>query len=303
MMKVMLALAMVLVRSPVWAYCVPYSDFGSGSEVYEQELKNVGTFRSVVSISPGDSLSDPLERCPGGVDIHVYLLEGIPSGAAFIEIFTTGDVDTHGRLFFKSGSGYVSDRADDDGGVDENFRIRINTVNTPSYGRYLVVRGYFDPGYDPEYGTYTLHVRVTPRGTPTPEEPSPPEEPDVPIIRGERLATLLNLSPWQAWVHLYCQKPRSDETPCTVTFECNGMSGEPVVWTVNVPSKTIFSYWPNKTVDGMDADLQAVLMEAGKTEEEARRRTTCEVFSPDPVAVRGYTLFGGQLTLVPVAIY
>lgn len=60
---------------------------------------------------------------------------------------------------------------------------------------------------------------------------------------------------------------------------------------------------PNKTVDRMEADLQATLMEAGKTEEEARRRTTCEVFSPDPVAVRGYTLFGGQPTLIPVTIY
>lgn len=56
-------------------------------------------------------------------------------------------------------------------------------------------------------------------------------------------------------------------------------------------------------VNGMSANLQAALMEAGKTEEEARRRTTCEVFSSDPIAVRGYTLFGGQPTLVPVAVY
>lgn len=81
------------------------------------------------------------------------------------------------------------------------------------------------------------------------------------------------------------------------------MSGEPASWTVNVAPKTIFSYWPTKTVDGTSANLQAALMEAGKTEEEARRRTTCEVFSPDPLAVRGYTLFGGQPTLVPVAVY
>ncbi len=132
-------------------------------------------------------------------------------------------------------------------------------------------------------------------------------DPQVPV-KPERKATLLNLSPWQAWVHLYCQKdrPTSDAdtvNPCTVRFECNGMSGEPASWTVDVPPKTIFSYWPNKTVDGMEADLQAALMEAGKTEEEARRRTTCEVFSPDPVAVRGYTLFGEQPTLIPVTIY
>ena len=53
----------------------------------------------------------------------------------------------------------------------------------------------------------------------------------------ERKATLMNLSPWQAWVHLYCQEPDGD---CSVTFECNGMSGEPATWNVIVPPKTIF---------------------------------------------------------------
>ena len=124
---------------------------------------------------------------------------------------------------------------------------------------------------------------------------------------GGPAAVLMNLSPWQAWVHLYCQKGRlaSDDdpaAPCTVRFECNGMSGEPASWTVNVAPKTIFSYWPNKMANGASADLQAALMEAGKTEDEARRRTTCEVFSPDPIAVRGYTKFGND-TLIPVAVY
>ena len=123
--------------------------------------------------------------------------------------------------------------------------------------------------------------------------------------RGDRRATLLNLSPWQAWVHLYCLKDRAGPdadppAPCAVTFECNGQSGEPVTWPVEVAPKTIFSYWPYKMVDGMSANLQAALMAAGKPPEEARRRTTCEVFSPDPLTVRGYTLFGDP-TLVPVA--
>ena len=119
--------------------------------------------------------------------------------------------------------------------------------------------------------------------------------------RGALQATLLNLSPWQAWVHLYCLKDQgTDAAPCAVTFECNGFSGEPVTWPVEVAPKTIFSYWPNKTVDGMSANLQAALTAAGKPPEEARRRTTCEVFSPDPLTVRGYTLFGDP-TLVPVA--
>ena len=72
---------------------------------------------------------------------------------------------------------------------------------------------------------------------------------------------------------------------------------------MEVAPKTIFSYWPNKMVDRMIADFQAALRAAVKPEEEARRRTTCEVSSPDPIAVRGYTRFGGQPTLVPVTAY
>ena len=148
---------------------------------------------------------------------------------------------------------------------------------------------------------YTFHIEFS--ATDTPDTPD-----ELPIGWGDRRATLLNLSPWQAWVHLYCQKdrPASDAdpvAPCRVTFECNGMQGEPVAWTVDVASKTIFSYWPDKTApDGTSANLEAVLIDAGKTREEARRRTTCEVFSLDPIAVRGYTRFGSDV-LVPVAVY
>ena len=128
------------------------------------------------------------------------------------------------------------------------------------------------------------------------------------IERGDRRATLLNLSPGQAWVHLYCLKDRAGldadpSAPCAVTFECNSFSGEPVTWPVEIAPKTIFSYWPNKTVDGLSADLQAALIAAGKPEDEVRRRTTCEVSSADPIAVRGYTRFAGQPTLVPVTAY
>ena len=115
----------------------------------------------------------------------------------------------------------------------------------------------------------------------------------------ERKATLLNLSPQQAWVHLYCQEEDVDDSgKCHVAFRCNGMEGEPVSWTVEIDQYRIFSYWPGKS-----ANLQAALMEAGKPEDEARRRTTCEVFSDDEISVRGYTLFSGQPTLIPVAVY
>ena len=143
-------------------------------------------------------------------------------------------------------------------------------------------------------------------GDPTLVPVAEPARPDVSGEPGERRrqATLPNLSPWQAWVHLYCLKDQGPDAdppaPCAVTFECNGQSGEPVTWPVEVAPKTIFSYWPNKTVNGTSANLQAALIAAGKPVEEARRRTTCEVFSPDPLTVRGYTLFGDP-TLVPVA--
>ena len=147
-------------------------------------------------------------------------------------------------------------------------------------------------------------------GQPTLVPVAEPARPAASVEPGERRrqATLPNLSPWQAWVHLYCLKDRAGPdadppVPCAVTFECNGQSGDPVTWPVEVAPKTIFSYWPNKTEDGLSADLQAALIAAGKPEDEARRRTTCEVSSADPIAVRGYTRFNGQPTLVPVTEY
>ena len=134
----------------------------------------------------------------------------------------------------------------------------------------------------------------------------PGQQPSSPVPRGTRPVTsvvLLNLSPWQAWVHLYCEYGAPD-AGCTIFFRCNGMEGEPVTWDVAVPRETGFSYWPGKTTDdGMSADLQAALMDAGKTEEEARRRTTCTVYSTNPIAVRGYTRFGGDPALIPVTVY
>lgn len=142
----------------------------------------------------------------------------------------------------------------------------------------------------PNYaGSYTLHVEFSADGDP----------PDPSSVRGALRATLLNLSPWQTWVHLYCQKdpiPRADLTmdPCAVTLECGQMAGTPVTWTVDVEPKTVFSY-----KSGTEANLEAALVAEGKTEAEARRRATCEVFSPDPLEVRAFTRIAGGT--VPVA--
>ena len=119
-----------------------------------------------------------------------------------------------------------------------------------------------------------------------------------------RVATLQNLAPADAWVHFYCRKaqPPDAETvePCTVRLQCGQRDGAPVAWDVAVAPETIFTYWPNRTAaDGTRADFEAALIAAGKEEAEARRRTTCQVFSTDPVDVRGYTRLGGEV--VPVA--
>ena len=44
--------------------------------------------------------------------------------------------------------------------------------------------------------------------------------------------------------------------------------------------------------------MAAALVAAGKAEAEAQRRTTCQVFSTDPVDVRGYTQL--DETVLPV---
>ena len=114
----------------------------------------------------------------------------------------------------------------------------------------------------------------------------------------DEVATLLNLSPWQSYIHLFCDK--TGGANCAVTFRCGQQSGAPVTWPVEVEPSRIFTYWPNKTdAAGRPAGLEAALVNAGLTSTEARRRTTCTVRSDDPVEARAYTFFAGELT--PVA--
>lgn len=62
-----------------------------------------------------------------------------------------------------------------------------------------------------------------PRGT----RPGGGSEPEPPVGTNLTSGVLLNLSPWQAWVHLYCGYGASD-AGCTIFFRCNGMEGGPV---------------------------------------------------------------------------
>ena len=202
--------------------------------------------------------------------------------AGILTVYTTGETDTWRGIIEPS---LLYSRSDNDGRDGHNSQI----VAHVSPGRYNVsVTGKnwiaISEIYETYTNPYTLHVEFTASGDP----------PDPSSMRGAIRATLLNLSPWQAWVHLYCQKdpiPRSDLTTdrCAVTLECGQMAGTPVTWTVNVEPKTVFSY-----KSGTEADLEAALVAAGKTEAEARRRTTCEAFSPDPLEVRAFTRIAGE---------
>ena len=127
-------------------------------------------------------------------------------------------------------------------------------------------------------GPYTLHVGLT---------------------TSERVATLLNLSPWQAWIHFYCLK---DSRPaCVATLLCGQVDGATVTWNVPINPKNIFAYYPNKPAAN-GGNFEAALLAADMPPENVRRRTTCEVSSPDPIRVRAYTRFGSE-TLIPVAVY
>lgn len=111
------------------------------------------------------------------------------------------------------------------------------------------------------------------------------------------VATLLNLSPWRSWIHLFCDQTAG---ACRVDFWCGQQTGDPVTWGVDVPAGRIFAYWPGKTDSvGRSANFEAALVDAGLTASEARARTTCTVRSNDPVQARAYTVLAGQI--LPVA--
>lgn len=98
------------------------------------------------------------------------------------------------------------------------------------------------------------------------------------------VATLLNLSPWRSWIHLFCDQAGG---ACGVDFWCGQQTGRPVTWGVGIPAGRIFTYWPGKTDSvGRSADFEAALIDAGLTASEARARTTCTVRSNDPVPTR-----------------
>ena len=121
---------------------------------------------------------------------------------------------------------------------------------------------------------------------------------DAQVASRAKVSTLLNLSPRESYVHLFCEK--TSPPGCGVTFWCGQQTGDPVTWDVEWEPGRIFTYWPNKThPDGSSDNFEAALVDAGLSAGAARRRTTCVVRSDDPVEARAYTRLGGEI--VPVA--
>ena len=112
-----------------------------------------------------------------------------------------------------------------------------------------------------------------------------------------KVSTLLNLSPPQSWIHLFCEETM--EPGCGVTFWCGQQTGTPVTWDVVWGPGRIFSYFPGKMEGGRVANFEAQLVDASLSEEDARRRTTCVVRSNHQVEARAYTRISGEF--VPVA--
>ncbi len=210
--------------------------------------------------------------------------------------------------------------SDESGQTGTNPQNEPGTPNEPQTPREPSGPGTSDES--DQTGTNPRNEPGTPNEPQTPREPSGPGTPDesdgaeMNPRRAEKVATLMNLSPGQSYVHLYCalDRPESaddDETSrtCNVFFLCGQMADrDPVSWEVTVNPKTLFSYWPGKT-DSASApdDFEAALVAAGLTAKEAQVRTTCEVFietgvissvSPDcrDLSVRAYTRFAGEIT-------
>lgn len=67
-----------------------------------------------------------------------------------------------------------------------------------------------------------------------------------------KVAALLNLPPWQSWMHLFCEK--SAMPACAVTLWCGKQTGEPATW---------------------DIDVDSGRVDAGKTAELTSQGNTC----------------------------
>ena len=258
----------------------------------------------------------------------------MPAGVAWIYVEPT--------ILDANGSEIASDHERRHGGTSFFYKRRL----TPGtyYIAVRLTRDAEDRAFWGSHGWYPVALAVNPIGPVTvvverdePETPNEPETPDelqtpngpsgpgtsdesdqtdTNPRRAEKVATLMNLSLRQSYVHLYCalDRPESaddDETSrtCNVFFLCGQMADrDPVSWEVAVNPKTLFSYWSGKT-DSASApdDFKAALVAAGLTAKEAQVCTTCEVFietgavssvSPDcrDLSVRAYTRFAGEIT-------
>ena len=104
------------------------------------------------SLSVGGSQSGQIET---GSDVDYFRVQ--VSGSGTLTVYTTGSLDTVGRLESSSGSSLSND---DDSGNDSNFRI-AQTVSAGTY--YVKVES-----YESNTGSYTLHASFS-ATSPTPQ--------------------------------------------------------------------------------------------------------------------------------------
>ena len=90
-----------------------------------------------------------------GADADVFRIDVVDAGA--MTVYTTGSVDTFGRLKRPDGSTIAES---DDEGLEQNFRIEVD-VQAGTY--FIKVTGYDHT----ELGDYRLHVEFTPKALPS----------------------------------------------------------------------------------------------------------------------------------------
>ena len=132
------------------------------------------TRSGATSLSVGGSQSGQIET---GNDVDYFRVQ--VSGSGELTVYTTGSLDTVGRLENSSGSSLSND---DDSGNNSNFRI-AQTVSTGTY--YVKVES-----YESNTGSYTLHASFS-ATSPTPQVSIA----DASATEGNSLSFTVTLSP------------------------------------------------------------------------------------------------------------
>ncbi|MCB4757847.1 MAG: ricin-type beta-trefoil lectin domain protein [Sulfurovum sp.] len=123
----------------------------SGSSTSDSSDDHGNSIASATSINLNSTTSGSIET--GGDNDYFKIT--VPSGGGTLVIYTTGSIDTYGRLYNASG---IQIAVNDDGGSGTNFRI-LKSVTAGTY--YVKVRHF----YSSLTGNYALVSQFTPSQT------------------------------------------------------------------------------------------------------------------------------------------